>query len=83
MLNGNEIKYRIKIIVIILIINFAGLTIISAQPKISNKYGLIIIYGTKILQKEIAEDPANEMLNIKRLIPGMELDLNYRRRLYA
>ena len=61
---------------IILVINFAGLTIISAQPKISNKYGLIIIYGTKILQKEIAEVPANEMLNIKRSIRGIELDLN-------
>jgi len=61
--------------VIILTSNFAGVKIASAQPKISNKYGLTIIFSTKILQKEIEEDPANEMIDIQSFVRGIGLDL--------
>ncbi len=49
----------------------------TAQTKITNKYGLIIIKSTKILQKEINEHPEKKMMDIKSFIPGIILDLKY------
>lgn len=72
-----KIKYFIKIAVIVFFINFTGFNIVSAQSKIGNKYGLTIINSTKILQKEIEEDPANNMINLQNFIPGIKLDLKY------
>ncbi|MDE3185849.1 MAG: M15 family metallopeptidase [Bacteroidota bacterium] len=72
-----KIKYCIKIAVIVFFINFTGFNIVSAQSKIGNKYGLHIINNTKILQKEIEEDPANDMVNLQNFIPSIKLDLKY------
>lgn len=72
-----KIKYCIKIAVIVFFINFKGFNIVSAQSKIGNKYGLQIINNTKILQKEIEEDPANNMVNLQNFIPSIKLDLKY------
>lgn len=60
-----------------LLCNFTGLNIISAQSKIGNKYGLTIINSTKILQKEIDENPLKKMVDIKIFIPKIKLDLKY------
>lgn len=60
-----------------LLCNFTGLNIISAQSKIGNKYGLTIINSTKILQKEIDENPLKKMVDIKSFIPKIKLDLKY------
>ena len=60
----------------IVLSNFIGF-IILAQSKITNKYGLTVINSTKILQKEIAENPSNKMIDIKSFIPGIRLDLRY------
>lgn len=72
-----KIEYYIKIAGLILLCNFAGFKIISAQSKIPNKYGLTVISSTKILQKEIAENLENKMVNIKSFIPSIRLDLRY------
>ncbi|HSN08180.1 MAG TPA: M15 family metallopeptidase [Hanamia sp.] len=72
-----KIKYCIKIAVLVFFINFTGFNIVSAQSKIGNKYGLTIINSTKILQKEIEEDPANNMINLQNFIPSIKLDLKY------
>lgn len=50
---------------------------VSAQSKIANKYGLTIINSTKILQKEIDSNPVNKMVNLRKAIPGIKLDLKY------
>ncbi len=72
-----KIKYSIKIAVIVFFFNFTGFNIVSAQSKIGNKYGLTIINNTKILQKQIEDDPANNMVNLKKNIPGIKIDLKY------
>jgi D-alanyl-D-alanine dipeptidase len=72
-----KITYCIKIAVLIFFIDFTGFNIVSAQSKIPNKYGLIIINSTKILQKEIEEDSANDMVNLQNYIPGIKMDLKY------
>ena len=54
-----------------------GLQMATAQTKITNKYGLVIIKSTKILQKEIKEDAEKKMIDIKRFIPQIKLDLKY------
>ena len=77
MIKINKIEYCIKIAAMIVISNFVDFKIISAQSKIFNKYGLTIINSTKVLQKEIDEDSANEMIDIKRYIPEIKLDLRY------
>jgi D-alanyl-D-alanine dipeptidase len=72
-----KMKYCIKIVGMMLLFNFSGLNIISAQSKIGNKYGLTIINSTKILQKEIDENPLKKMVDIKSFIPQIKLDLKY------
>lgn len=72
-----KIEYCIKLVAMILLSNFIGVKIVSAQSKITNKYGLTVIKSTQILQKEIDENPANEMVDIKNFIPGIQVDLKY------
>ena len=69
--------YFIKIVAVILLSNFGAINLISAQSKIPNKYGLIVIDNTKVLQKEIAENNDNKMVDLKHFIPGIQLDLKY------
>jgi D-alanyl-D-alanine dipeptidase len=51
--------------------------IVTAQSKIVNKYGLIIINNTKILQKEIDSNQENKMVGLRKAIPEIKLDLKY------
>jgi D-alanyl-D-alanine dipeptidase len=51
--------------------------IVTAQSKIVNKYGLIIINNTKILQKEIDSNQENKMVDLRKAIPEIKLDLKY------
>ncbi len=72
-----KMEYRIKIALIMFLINFTTLHIAAAQSKIVNKYGLTIINSTKILQKEIDSNQANKMVDLRKAIPGIKLDLKY------
>ncbi len=61
----------------IVLSNFMGVNIVSAQSKIGNKYGLSVTNSIKILQKEIDTNPDNRMVDIKDFIPAIRLDLKY------
>ena len=59
------------------LINFSTFHIVTAQSKIVNKYGLIIINSTKILQNEIDSNQENKMVDLRKALPGLKLDLKY------
>lgn len=72
-----KIGYWLQISVVIFIFIFAGCTEVAAQSKIINKYGLEVIKDTKILQKEIALDSNKQMVDLRKIIPQLVLDLKY------
>ena len=71
------ISYWIQISVVISIFYFVLPVYVFAQPKISNKYGLVVIKDRKILQKGILLDSNKRMVDLLRFIPGLEIDLKY------
>ncbi|MEO6837680.1 MAG: M15 family metallopeptidase [Ginsengibacter sp.] len=73
----STISYWLQISVVISIFYFVAPDYVFAQPKISNKYGLVVIKDSKILQKEIVLDSNKRMVDLHRFIPGMEIDLKY------
>lgn len=60
-----------------LLSNFSSMNLVSAQSKVGNKYGLNVINDVKIFQKQTRENPEKEMVNIKKFIPSIQLDLKY------
>jgi len=62
---------------VIFIFNITLTKYTSGQSKIGNKYGLYVINDIKILQKEIALDSNKKMEDLRKLIPGIQLDLKY------
>ena len=48
-----------------------------SQSKVSNKYGLLVIKDINILQKEIKLNPNKRMVDLRKFIPGISLDLKY------
>ena len=50
---------------------------ISAQSNVFNKYGLRVINDPQILRNEIAGDADKEMVDLKKFIPRITLDLKY------
>ena len=71
------ISYWMQISVVISIFYFVMPVYVFAQSKISNKYGLVVIKDTKVLQKEIFLDSNKRMVDLRRFIPGLEIDLKY------
>lgn len=47
------------------------------QSKVSNKYGLFVIKDIQILQQEINRNPDKKMINLKKIIPDIVVDLKY------
>lgn len=52
-------------------------TSILAQSNVGNKYGLNVIDDVKLLQSEIANDSNKKMIDIKKAIPSLIIDLRY------
>lgn len=50
---------------------------IYAQSNLSNKYGLLVTKDINILQKEIALDSNKQMVDLRKVIPNITLDLKY------
>ena len=50
---------------------------VLAQSNIGNKYGLNVVDDVKLLQREIVNDSNKEMIDIKKEIPSLVLDLRY------
>ncbi len=70
-------RHLIQISVVIFIFHITLPKYISGQSKIENKYGLFVINDTKVLQNEIALDSNKKMEDLRKLIPGIQLDLRY------
>jgi zinc D-Ala-D-Ala dipeptidase len=49
----------------------------AQQDTLRNKYGLWVIADAATLQKTVLQQPAKEMVNLKKAIPGILLDLRY------
>ncbi len=65
-----------KILMVGTIFHFATVNIM-AQSNIANKYGLNVVDNVKILQTEIANDSNKKMIDIKKAIPSLLIDLRY------
>jgi D-alanyl-D-alanine dipeptidase len=50
---------------------------IHSQPNVVNKYGLYVVKDVKLLQHEIDVDPNMQMINLRKTIPSLVLDLKY------
>ncbi len=71
-----KIRFRLQIAAVFAVI-FSTSTILYAQDAILNKYGLWVIKDTKTLNAVIRPDSNKQMLDIKKLIPTIILDLRY------
>lgn len=65
-----------KILMVSIMFHFVAATIM-AQSNIGNKYGLNVVDNIKILQTEIANDSNKKMIDIKKAIPSLRIDLRY------
>lgn len=63
--------------VVLLIIFLFTDTNISAQSNVVNKYGLYVVNDVKLLQHEIALDSNKQMVNLRKVMPALVLDLKY------
>jgi len=66
---------RILILFLILLV-FTGTTV-AAQSNVVNKYGLYIVNDVKLLRREIAIDSNKQMVDLRKSIPALVLDLKY------
>jgi D-alanyl-D-alanine dipeptidase len=65
-----------KILPISIIFHFAVINVLG-QSNIGNKYGLNVVDDVKLLQSEIANDSNKKMIDMKKAIPSLVLDLRY------
>jgi D-alanyl-D-alanine dipeptidase len=72
-----QIKYGLRFLTIILLVNFTVLNYVKGQSHPTNKYGLFVVKDPKVLQQEIKEDSNKQMVNLIKVIPGLVLDLKY------
>lgn len=49
----------------------------AAQDTLRNQYGLWVITDMATLQRTVAANPAKKMVNLKKAVPGVLLDLRY------
>lgn len=73
----NRIYTIIQLSATISIFYFVMFNCAFAQSKISNKYGLIVIKDSKILQKEITLDSNKRMVDLRSIMPGLAMDIRY------
>jgi zinc D-Ala-D-Ala dipeptidase len=73
----NKLRFGIQNAALFSLIIFGGFGSVSAQSKIFNKYGLYVISNPETLKKEIAVDSNKKMVDLKKQVPGIMLDLKY------
>lgn len=73
----NKIIHRFQLILIYGIVFMLITPAAFAQDSLLNKYGLWVIKDIKQLQKTITHDAGKAMSDIKKAIPGLQLDLRY------
>ena len=67
----------VRILAAIFILNITVSECALCQSTSTNKYGLLIIKKTADLKNEIALDSNQKMIDLRKLIPGLRLDLKY------
>jgi D-alanyl-D-alanine dipeptidase len=72
-----KIRYWLQIFVLFSIMVFSANSYIFAQSNLFNKYGLLVIKDINIFQKEIVLDSNKKMVDLRKAIPGLTLDLKY------
>ena len=72
-----KINGFLKILIVAVMINFITVTIISAQSKDENPYELFVVKDIRLLKAEIDADSGKQMVDLKRRIPSLVLDLRY------
>jgi zinc D-Ala-D-Ala dipeptidase len=80
----NKITHAFQLRVILAVVFLLTSVAVAAQAgttlkkdSILNKYGLFVITSVKQLQKTTALNPAKQMIDIKKLIPSIVLELRY------
>lgn len=73
----NKITHRFQLILIYSIVFMLIVPASFAQDSLLNKYGLWVIKDINQLQKTINHDAGKAMIDIKKAIPGLQLDLRY------
>ncbi len=73
-----KITFWLQLIMSFILVNICESGYVYAQQKANdNKYGLLVIKDITILQDEVAADSNKRMMNLRKLIPGILLDLKY------
>jgi zinc D-Ala-D-Ala dipeptidase len=72
-----KINNSLKLLLLFSIIFYFADTAVLAQLNFGNKYGLNVVDNIKFLQSEIANDSNMKLIDIKKEIPGLVLDLRY------
>ncbi len=72
-----KINIWIKILVIFLILFVCIVTYATSQSNVVNKYGLNVVNDVKLLESEITIDSNKQMINLRKAIPNISLDLKY------
>lgn len=70
---NNSLKF---LLLFSIIFHFIPIKIL-AQSNVGNKYGLNVVNDVKLLQGEIASDSGKKMIDIKKVIPSVIIDLRY------
>jgi D-alanyl-D-alanine dipeptidase len=73
----NKIIHRLQLTIICTIVLTLIIPTATAQDTILNKYGLWVIGNAAQLQKTVQHNPAKAMVDLKKTIPGLQLDLRY------
>ena len=72
-----KIRFQLQIFIVFAVISFSTSNILFAQDTILNKYGLWVIKESRTLNSTIMSDNNKQMVDIKKLIPNIILDLRY------
>mgnify|MGYP003946854401 CR=1 FL=1 len=73
----NKIIHRFQLLLIYEIVFMLMASVTFAQDTVLNKYGLWVIKDINQLQKTINQNSGKAMVDIKKAIPGLQLDLRY------
>lgn len=73
----NKIIHSIQLLLLYSVVFLLTPLAAAAQDGTLNKYGLWVITNAKQLQKTVLENPAKQMVDVKKNIPDLILDLRY------
>ena len=63
--------------VLLLLIFFFAVTNLLAQSNVANKYGLFVVNDIKLLQQEIVADSNKKLVDLRKAVPALVIDLRY------